>query len=789
MTLTAEPVVIEPGEQPAVAEPQRRRRWFRPWRIAGLALTMALVGVVAFLAWLLWGLPEINLDKPAGESVALVLEAADGSPIARSGGRYSGPLTREELPDHMVKAVLAIEDRRFYEHDGVDPFSIVRAAWRNFRAGDIVQGGSTITQQLAKILFLGPEKTYRRKLQEAVIATWMDTHLSKDEILVKYLDSVYFGAGATGLNAAAEAYFGREVSELDVAQSAMLAGLIRAPSRLNPLNNPEEAQERTTLVLQSMVEAGFLEREEAIAAALDPAAPLPTAAVAPTGSWFGDWIHAEAVEAIGPLGGAARIRTTLEPALQSLGERVVRAALERAGAEQNVDQAALVALNHDGAVLAMVGGRSYEESQFNRAVDARRQAGSAFKTFVYLAALRAGMTPETTVRDEPVDIGGWRPKNYSGRYHGEVTLEQALSRSMNAATVHLASQVGIDAVIHAARDLGVDAQLEPNMTLALGTAGIGLLDLTGAYASIAAGRTPIQPWGIAGVSTGPETEPVMFERDRSNRRRLDHADEMVRMLTTVVKEGTGKRAAIDGFVAGKTGTSQEHRDGWFVGFTDTLVVGVWVGNDDNSPTKEVTGGGLPAEIWREFVTKAMGLAPLEAVPQDEEVPDGPPVAEEDAEAERDVAEDAIVAPEEEVAAAEESAQDEPPLEDPAAEAAASPEEEAVAVEEPTEEAPVEEEPTEEELAAEEPPAEEPAADEATAEELVAEEPAPEQTPVETQEEAVAEAPQEAPRLITDPDEIRATLSRNRAVAEDYVARKRSGRDDGPQILLGGAGLH
>jgi 1A family penicillin-binding protein len=761
-------------------EPRRspRRRWFRPWRLVGLTVTAALVGGAAFVLWVIWDLPRLDLSKPPTDRAAIVLEAADGSPIAKSGGHYSGPAVRDELPGHLVEAVLAIEDRRFYEHQGLDPFSIMRAAWRNYSAGDIVQGGSTIPQQLAKILFLDPEKTYRRKLQEAVIATWLDTRLSKDEILVKYLDSVYFGAGATGIDAAAEVYFDREVADLDLAQSAMLAGLIRAPSRLNPIANPDAAQERTTLVLEAMVEAGFIAREKAIEVALDPARPVRTAAFRPTGSWFGDWAHGEAVAALGQLGGAARIRTTLDPELQALGERVVRSALDREGARQDVGQAALVAMAHDGAVLAMVGGRSYEASQFNRAVDARRQAGSAFKVFVYMAALKAGMDPESVIVDEPIDIGGWRPENYSGRYFGEVTLQQALARSLNAATVGLAADLGIEAVIAAAHELGIDAELQPTMTLALGTAGIGLLDLTGAYASIAAGRAPIEPWGIAGVSAEAGGEPVMFEREQRNAHRLEHGETMISMLETVVREGTGKRAAIeDAFVAGKTGTSQEHRDGWFVGFTDKLVVGVWVGNDDNSPTKEVTGGGLPAQIWREFVTRATGAEPAEDAPADDEVEDGPPVADDGGEAERDFAGDEASPPAEADVAAEETAA--PPEEEIAVEEDAPPPEEEVAVEEQAA-------PTEEELAAEEsapPPevVEEPVA--------IVEEPTQE-APPEPKPAVAGSTGQPEPLALIPPSNTAEDLARNRAIAEELTRRRRGGAgiDNGPQILLGGRGL-
>ena len=613
--------------------------------LAGALLVVLLGGAV----WIAWGLPDIDMERPPEGRLAITLEAADGTPITQSGGLYAGPVTRAELPDHLVEAVLAIEDRRFYDHIGVDAFGIVRAAWRNFMAGAIVQGGSTITQQLAKVLFLSPEQTLHRKLQEAVIATWLDTRYTKDEILAKYLDSVYFGAGATGISAAAKVYFDKEVSELTLPESAMLAGLVRAPSRLNPRSNLKAARERATLVLHAMVESKFITLDQALEAALNAAAPVRGAAVAQTGSWFGDWAYNEVKYAMGPLAGAARVRTTLQPKLQALAERVVAEGLSRAGPEAKIGQAALVALGMDGAVLAMVGGRSYADSQFNRATDAERQPGSAFKTFVYLAALQAGWTPDETIIDEPIEIGGWRPKNYSGRYAGEVTLEQAFARSLNAPTVKLAQEIGIGRVIDTAHALGIDAALEPNLTLSLGTAGVTLLDLTGAYASIAAGRQPLQPWGIAGLAAKSADQPTMFSGGERHTTRVESAEDMVRLLTAVVREGTGKRAALDGFAAGKTGTSQESRDAWFIGFTDRLVVGVWVGNDDNSPMNEVTGGELPAEIWRDFVARATGLAPRGGASDEDVVPEDPPVAEEGAgtdsefaevNAETEIAEDA-----------------------------------------------------------------------------------------------------------------------------------------------------
>ncbi|MDQ3558131.1 MAG: PBP1A family penicillin-binding protein, partial [Pseudomonadota bacterium] len=564
--------------------------------------------------WIAWGINRIDLAKPPNPRPTLLLEASDGTPINQNGGSYAGPVTREEIPGHLIQAFVAIEDRRFYEHMGIDPLGIMRAAFRNLSAGGIVEGGSTITQQLAKNLFLDPEQTLHRKMQEAAIAAWLDFRMSKDEIITKYLDNIYFGAGATGVSAAAKIHFDKPVRELNLAESAMLAGIVRAPSKLNPQANLPEARERASLVLNAMVEMGFIKREEALAAVLNPAAPVRSALVAQSGGWFSDWVEAELEDAMGPLAGAARVRTTLQPRLQAIAENVVKTALERKGADVNAGQAALVAMTPQGAVVAMVGGRSYKETQFNRAVKAKRQPGATFTIALYLAAMRLGWKPDDMILDAPIEIDGWEPKNFEERYAGEVTVEQAFARSLTAATVRLAGEVGVENVIRAARDLGIDAELNPNLALVLGTEEVTPLDLTGAYAAIASGRIPQEPWFVAGVTDDPGAEPTLRPQGSGPTRALSHQADLRRILNAAVRQGTGEEAAMNGFVAGKTGTSQEYRDGWFIGFTDTLVAGVWVGNDDNTPMKNVTGGDLPAEIWRDFMAKATGLDPIQ-IPQ------------------------------------------------------------------------------------------------------------------------------------------------------------------------------
>jgi len=812
--------------------PRPRRRWFRPAWLLGLPLLLILVTAAGGAFWVAWGLPDLDLDRPVAGQHTIILEAADGTPIAQNRGAWAGPVNLAEVPDHMIKAVLAIEDRRFYDHVGLDPLGIVRAAWRNLRSGGVVEGGSTITQQLAKVLFLTPEQTFRRKLQEAAIATWMEMRLSKDEILAKYLESVYFGAGATGLPAAAKVYFNKPVSELTLAESAMLAGLVRAPSRLNPRSSFKAARERATLVLNAMVETGQIPREEALAAALDPARPVHSTAVEQTGSYFSDWIYTDAVHAMGPLVGSARIRTTLDPKLQKLAEASVARILarpEESGGKGPISQAALVAMRLDGSVVAMVGGRNYAESQFNRAVTAERQPGSAFKTFVYLAALRAGWEPDDTIKDAPIEIDGWKPKNYGNRFYGEVTLEQAFARSPNASTVRLAQDVGIENVIATARELGIDADMPSNMTLALGTAETSLLDLTGAYASIAAGRAPLEPWGIAGVSETPDSEPRFFERSGAGTGAVEHRDDMVRLLTAVVEDGTGKRAALDGFAAGKTGTSQNNRDAWFVGVTEELVVGVWVGNDDNTPMNDVTGGTIPAAIWREFTAQATGLEPAGAVPNEEPVPEGPPVADEGGEPATDIA--AVnAAPDAELE--EEQGSAEPPAED---DLAAEPPPEGVAAEPPPEAEPVPAEaapapapparvarPRPEPRSAvaappePKPPAAEPRAAPKPRVAVQRAEPKPRVAEQRTKPKPPATKPraepkpqvarrterarEAAPERPTRQGPIARRLAERRQFAEEYAARRRAEaerkagarserrREGGPSILLGGRGI-
>ncbi|MBB4571311.1 1A family penicillin-binding protein [Rhizobium leucaenae] len=548
-----------------------------------------------------WGEIRDGTLKPV-----VVLETADGAPLVRQGP-YQGPYAQyDQFPPHLIDAVLSIEDRRFMDHFGVDPRGIARALLRNFEAGSVVEGGSTITQQLIKLQYLDADRTIKRKIQEVVIAVWLEWKLGKQEILTRYLNSVYLGAGATGMPAAARIYFNKDIEALNLPESAMLAGLLRAPSQWNPIDNFEGARQRTAVVLDAMVANGKITAGEAEEAKASFAKPHPTTPTPRSGSWFADWISPQASEIAGASPGSTTVRTTLVPRLQQIAEEVVRKALDGEGKSVGASQAALVVMRPDGAVVAMVGGRDYKASQFNRAVTAMRQPGSAFKLFVYYAALKAGFTLSDRILDAPIDIDGWSPENSGGGYHGWVTLAEAFARSLNAASVALAEEVGLDKVIAAARELGIKTPLANTPSLTLGTSEVNLLDLTSAYASVHLGKAPVEPWGIMDLQAAGQAKT--FRVGSQVKPSVDlspYQSDLIGLLQLVVERGTGRGADPGTFAAGKTGTSQNNRDAWFVGFTEPLVAGVWVGNDDGTPMNGVTGGALPAHIWRDFMREAM----------------------------------------------------------------------------------------------------------------------------------------------------------------------------------------
>lgn len=573
----------------------------------------------------MWALKDVPWSEIRDGTLkpVVVLETADGAPLVRQGP-YQGPYARyDQFPPHLIDAVLSIEDRRFMDHFGVDPRGIGRALLRNLEAGSVVEGGSTITQQLIKLQYLDSDRTIKRKIQEVVIAFWLEWKLGKAEILTRYLNSVYLGAGATGMPAAARIYFNKDIGALNLPESAMLAGLLRAPSQWNPIDNFEGARQRTLVVLDAMAANGKITEPQAAEAKTSFARLQPTTPTPRSGSWFADWISPQASEIAGSSPGSTTVRTTLVPRLQQIAERVVKRALDSEGKTVGASQAALVAMTPDGAVVAMVGGRDYKASQFNRAVTAMRQPGSTFKLFVYYAALKAGLTLSDQVPDVPIDIDGWSPENSGGNYRGWVTLAEAFARSLNAASVALAEEVGLDNVIAAARELGIDAPLANAPSLALGTSEVNLLNLTSAYASVQLGRAPVRPWGI--IDFQAAGQPKTFRVGSQAKPNVDlspYQSDLLGLLQLVVERGTGRGADPGTFAAGKTGTSQNNRDAWFVGFTEALVVGVWVGNDDDAPMKGVTGGDLPAHIWRDFMREATTEPMLNGVRSTEAVVDG-----------------------------------------------------------------------------------------------------------------------------------------------------------------------
>jgi penicillin-binding protein 1A len=593
----------------ALAAIRIRPNW-RSLRCLSAAFNAALFGLVTLLvlASLLPAAPHVQYPieqtlRPAVKR-PLLLIGADGRPFAKRGECVDRPVRLAELPPHFVDAVLSMEDRRFYSHIGLDPIGIIRAFLRNREAGSIREGGSTITQQLVKISFLSSARTLERKMEEALLALWLELRLSKGEILERYLSSAYFGESCFGLRAAAKHFFGKPVEALTVAESAFLVALLRSPSQLT--SNVEDAHERARLVLAAMARDGRL--DPARMAELQPAALSETRSDEP-GGYFADWL-AETLppEYVGPQSHEPLpVYTTFDPALQQLAETAVRSVLDKQGEKRGASQAALVAMRTDGRVVAIVGGRDRSASLFNRAVQARRQPGSSFKTFVYLAGLRAGLSPSSWVDDEPISIDGWEPKNFDGRYSGGMQLSEAFARSINTAAVRLSEAVGREAVIKAAQDLGVVSPLAPNPSLALGTSEVSLLELTAAYAAIAAGAYPVKPWAVTSFGSAPAG--AGRPPSDAGAWKLTEAEELRKLMATVIRSGSGRAAGLPIPAYGKTGTSQEHRDAWFIGFAGNLVVGVWVGNDDNSAMKRVTGGSLPAQIWKTFLQGAMKTDP------------------------------------------------------------------------------------------------------------------------------------------------------------------------------------
>jgi penicillin-binding protein 1A len=602
------------------------------WMLLRWALVLAIWGGVllaGILGYFALTLPDTSDLKSAERRPSITLLTNDGGLLATFGDLFGEPLTLPEMPKYLSEAVIATEDRRFYSHFGIDPIGLARAAFVNLRAGHVVQGGSTITQQLAKNIFLTPERTTARKIQEAMLALWLERKFTKDQLLEIYLNRVYLGAGAYGVDAAAHRYFGKSARQLTLYESAIIGGLLKAPSKFSPARDRQVAAARAGQVLANMVDAGFITADQSAAAARESVQLGQVASLHSSNRYFADWL-VEQIPDFGNIGNQdLTIVTTLDTRMQAAAEAAVAETLARDGPKAAASQAALIAMTPDGAVRALVGGRDYGVSQFNRATQALRQPGSAFKVFVYLAGLEAGLRPSDRMVDGPITIGAWQPRNYGSRYVGSVSLADAFAESINTVAVQVEMRAGIPRVVAAAHRLGITAALGNDASLALGTSEVTLLELTGAYATFANGGTSVWPYGIAEIRD--RKNKVLFQRSGSGLGRIitpQIAADMTALMSGVIARGTGKGAAIGRPAAGKTGTTQDSRDALFVGFTADLVAGVWLGNDDNSPMNRVTGGTLPAQTWKSFMlaaTKDMPVRPLPSAPPPVAQPEQPAV--------------------------------------------------------------------------------------------------------------------------------------------------------------------
>jgi len=580
--------------------------------VACIWLAIAVGGVLFYYAL---SLPDTSNLWASNRVPSTSILAANGEVLSHRGDLQGGQASLKELPRYLPDAVLATEDQRFYWHFGVDPIGLARAMVENYRAGSYVQGGSTITQQLAKNLFLKPDRTMSRKIQEMILAMWLEARFSKEEILSLYLNRVYFGGGAYGVEAASQRFFRKPARALSLPEAAMLAGLLKAPSRYAPTNDIALARERATIVIDNMVRANYITPEQAHLAKTRPAS-LGGYGSSGSINYFVDWVADALPGFAGRTNTDLSVRTTIDPDLQRVAEQVVAQVLAEQGKEGGATQAAFIAMTPNGAVKAMVGGRSYAQSQFNRAVQALRQPGSAFKPFVYLTAMEKGYAPETIRTDRPISYGSWAPTNYSGKFEGQMTLRNALAKSVNTIAVQLTQEVGVRNVIRTANRLGIQSDLPNNLSLALGTNDVNLLELTAAYATFANGGFGVFPHGIDEVRAA--NGEMLYKRQGSGTGRIINEEalgKMNAMLQSVMSYGTGRSAALEGRpAAGKTGTSQDFRDAWFVGYTADMVVGVWIGNDNRTPMNRITGGTLPASIWHEFMMRTQTDVPVANLP-------------------------------------------------------------------------------------------------------------------------------------------------------------------------------
>jgi penicillin-binding protein 1A len=594
------------GEKPSA---RRKRKGSVLGRLFYWSFVLAIWGAIgAGGLFVYYGsqLPHIDQLAVPKRPPNIAVLGADGSLLANRGDTGGAAVRLQDLPPYLPKAFVAIEDRRFYSHWGVDPVGVFRAVFRNALGRGVVQGGSTLTQQLAKNLFLTQERTFSRKIQEAILALWLEHKYSKDQILELYLNRVYFGSGAYGVDAAAEKYFGHTAKAVTLPEAAMLAGLMKAPTKLAPNHNEAAAVERANQVVAAMAQEGHITEAMAKVALSHPAHAVRGKGGGSL-NYAADYVMDTLDETIGAIDEDIVVTSTIDPAKQAAAERALIDVLARQGGKYGVAQGALVSLDGTGAIRALVGGRDYEDSQFDRATSAHRQPGSSFKPFVYLSALEHGLTPDTVREDGPINVRGWQPENSSHKYFGPVNLTTALALSLNTVAVRLGLEVGPRAVVQTAHRLGIVSELQPNASIALGTSEVTPLELVAAYVPFANGGIGVQPHIITKVRTA-DGKLLYARKGSSNGRVVDpqYVAMMNAMLEQTLAIGTAKKADLPGWeAAGKTGTSQDYRDAWFVGYTSQLVTGVWLGNDDNSPTKKASGANLPVEIWSRYMRDAL----------------------------------------------------------------------------------------------------------------------------------------------------------------------------------------
>ena len=587
-----------------------------------------MLGAIAAAAVALPGLPAGTVQPlpPIERAPQVIFVDRNGSRIGVRGGRFGPPVDVRSLPGHVPAAFVAIEDRRFYSHPGFDAAGIARAAAVNLAEGGLAQGGSTITQQVARLLFLNPDKTLERKARELALAVQLEQAFTKSQILGLYLSRINFGKGAWGLESAAWRYFNKPASRLTVREAAMLASIPKSPSGYNPVDEPQRNAERTRLVLDAMVETGVLS-SKARAAALAETPRVWKRAPGASAEYFVDWMDAQARRRAGTLRQDIVVETTLDLPLERAAEEALRSSVS-AGAAQGVGQGAVVTLDGSGAVRALVGGTDHQTAPYNRATDARRQSGSAFKPFVYLTALEAGLTPDSPVVDEPVAINGWSPANYEPGNLGPMTVETALSKSVNTVAARLADEVGRETVAATARRLGISTPIPTTPAMALGSGLVTPMDMAEAYGAFATGGRQVEAWGVSRIRTS--SGKVIWTRPAPAPPRQvignPALSDLNRMMRQVIRSGTGTRAALPGRdIAGKTGTTSAYQDAWFAGYTGGIITVVWLGRDDNRPMKDVTGGSLPAETWRRVMTAAISRLPSGPIPAGP-LPPPPPAA-------------------------------------------------------------------------------------------------------------------------------------------------------------------